>query len=347
METMVSHAFSSCPSFSLSEAEKIVANQFGIYTQAHHLVGYSDQNFHLKDTNGVEYILKISNENTEKRGLMLQSAVLGFLQGKIDDFSFPYIYDNLAGADITTITDIKGTVYYVRLLSWVKGILWENIFPHLAEICQELGGKLAKMSLLLQDFVSPVPEKSQEKWDIIHINWVLSELEKIDSQQDVAIITHFLEYYFIHIFPHIDLLRGGMIHNDANTFNVLVNYTDDKPHVVGLIDFGELMRGKVVSELAIACAYLSMNYENPLEIAAQIIKGFHAILPLTHVEIQAIFPLMANRVIISVVHSAINHHNGLESPYLYISEKPGWDLLRKMQQISPMAAYHYFVSACS
>lgn len=346
METTATHTFSSCPSFSLSEAEKMVTNQFGIYAKAHNLVGYADQNFHLQDANGIEYILKISNKNTEKRGLILQSAVLSFLQGKIEGFSFPYIYVNLEGEDITTITDTIDTMYYVRLLSWVKGILWENIFPHSAEICQELGQKLATMGMLLQDFVSPVAEKPEEKWDIIHIMWTLSELEKIDNQEDASIIIHLLEYYTTHIFPHIDLLRDGMIHNDANTFNVLVNYTNKKQHVVGLIDFGELMRGKIVSELAIACAYLSMNYEKPLEIAAQIIKGFHAVLPLTHFEMHSIFPLMANRVIISVIHSAINHKNGLQSQYLYISEKPGWDLLRKMHQISPMYAYHYFVAAC-
>lgn len=346
MQTMATHAFSSCPSFSLSEAEKMVANLFGIYTKAHNLVGYADQNFYLKDANGTEYILKISNENTEKRGLILQNAVLGFLHGKIEDFSFPAVYVNLAGENISTITDASQTGYYVRLLSWVKGILWENIFPHSAEICQELGQKLAKMVSLLQDFVSPVPEKAEEKWDIIHIMWTLAELEKMKDVENVSLVKHFLQYYTNHIFPHIDLLRNGIIHNDANTFNTLVNYINEKQHVVGLIDFGELMRGKIVSELAIACAYLSMNYENPLAVAAQIIKGFHSVLPLNDFEMQAIFPLMANRVIISVIHSEINHQNGLESQYLYVSEKPGWDLLRKMQHISPVDAYHYFAAVC-
>ncbi len=342
MTTQLSSSFTSFPCFSLSEVEKIVETHFGIRTKAHNLVGYSDQNLHLQDEKGNEYTLKISHQNTQKNALILQNTAISFLYGKVEGLCLPYIYPNKAGENIISVEDEQGISYFMRLLSWVKGSLWEHIFPHSIEVRRELGQKLAKMDTLLQDFTPPVSQNLSRKWDILNVIWVLDELNNIKNEADREIMIHFITNYQADIFPYIEVFRKGMIQNDANTFNILVEYVDSTQKVVGLIDFGELMESKVVCELAISCAYLSMNYDNPLPIAAQIIKGFHSVFPLNDREMRAIFPLMANRAIISVMYSAINRKNGLKSDYLYVSEKPGWELLRKMRHISPEVAYTYF-----
>jgi len=337
------------PTFTLNDCQMLANQYFGIKAKAKNLVSYADQNIYLKAANGSEYVLKIMNDHTDKNILRVQNAAKLFLHEKIEDFETPRVFLNTQGEDITEIKDEKGNNYYMRLLSWVKGNLWENIIPPSLELCEELGQKLAKMSLLLQDFSPPCafPKKDTFRWDASDVLWVNEKFHNIDNDANREILIHFWRYYKDNIFPNLAELREGIIQNDANTFNLLVGQTQNRLKVAGIIDFGEMMKSKIVCELAVCCAYICMKNENPLAIAAAIIKGYHAILPLNEFEMQSVFPLMANRVMISVTYSAINHKNGLEGEYLYASEKAGWELLKKMRNISPSTAYHYFQKVCN
>jgi Ser/Thr protein kinase RdoA (MazF antagonist) len=118
----------------------------------------------------------------------------------------------------------------------------------------------------------------------------------------------------------------------------VVKEENKKQEVIGIIDFGLAMPSKIVCELAIACAYLAMKRPNPLEIIGAITKGFNTVFPLNVAEMNAIFPLMAQRIIISITHSALNHKKGITNEYVYASEKNGWDLLRQLEEAIPQVA---------
>lgn len=334
------------PHFSLLAIEKFVNQYFGLTVKAKELSTYTDQKFYLKDKKGKEYIAKITNENVDIKHLALQNAAFAFLYDKIEGLSTQKVYQNLQGENITEIEDEKGTIFYLRLLSWVKGEIWENELPNNVKLCEEMGKKLAKMSLLLQDFVSPVSIQNDSKRDALKVAWVYDELNCMENEEDRDIIRYFLIYYKEHILPSIADLREGVIHNDANTHNIIVKKEKGKAKVAALIDFGNMMESKVVVELAVCCAYLSMNFPNPLEIASHIIRGFHSIFPLNEPEMRAIFPIMMNRAIISVAYSAINHKNGEESDYVYTYEASAWQMLKRMRFVSPNFAYFYFRKAC-
>ena len=336
------------PTFSLLAAEQLAHQHFGINAKAKNLVSYSDQNFHLKDEKGEEYVLKIMNCSAEKEILQMQNAAMTFLHGKIEDFSLPKVYANTQGEDITEIEDENGNRYFLRLLSWVQGEIWEYVLPHTPELCEELGKKLAKMSQVFQQFETPhqIEIPKEWHWNVANPIWIYDNIALIEDEEDRDIFIHFLIHYKENLFPNLDKLREGFIHNDANTFNLLVNTQEEMPKIAGLIDFGEMTTSKIVCELAVPCAYLAMNYPDPLAIVAPIVKGFHSVFPLNDAEMRAIFPMMANRIMISLLYSAANHKNGVESEYLYVSEKIGWELLRKMRKISPNFAYYYFRNAC-
>lgn len=334
------------PIFSLLSIEKFVNQYFGLKVKAKELMSYADQNFYLKDDKGKEYVVKLTNQNVDIKHLTLQNATLAFLYDKMEGLSTQKVYQNLQGEKITQIEDEKGAVFYLRLLSWVKGEIWENILPNNLKLCEEIGGQLAKMSLALQDFVPPLSIQKDQKWDAAKVAWVYDELDSIENEDDRDIVRPFLIYYKEHILPNLADLRDGIIHNDANTHNIIVETEKGKAKVAALIDFGDMLESKVVVELAVCCAYLSMNYPNPLEIASHIVRGFHAIFPLNEAEMRAIFPVMMNRTIISVTYSAINHKNGVESDYVYTYEKAAWQMLKRMRFVSPNFAYFYFRNAC-
>ena len=68
-----------------------------------------------------------------------------------------------------------------------------------------------------------------------------------------------------------------------------------------------------------------MHKPDPLAAIYHLVKGFHRFFPLTEPEMQALFPLIGARLLISVTCSAINLEENPENGYLQISDGPAWD----------------------
>ena len=50
-----------------------------------------------------------------------------------------------------------------------------------------------------------------------------------------------------------------MVHNDANDYNIIVNYDYLNPKVISLIDYGDAIYTQIINDLAITCSYAIMN----------------------------------------------------------------------------------------
>ena len=146
--------------------------------------------------------------------------------------------------------------------------------------------------------------------------------------------------------PEIPQLRKGVIHNDANDYNVLVSEDPENPEVISVIDFGDAVYTPIVNDLAIAIAYAAMHKPDPLSAAAHVVRGFHQEYPLKDEELRVLFPLICTRLLISVTVSAINKVANPENEYLLISERPAWELLGKLRLIDPAFAHYTFRHAC-
>ena len=100
-------------------------------------------------------------------------------------------------------------------------------------------------------------------------------------------------------------MRSGIIHNDANDYNVLVEPESRWHHTVtGAIDFGDMVYTRIVNEVAIACAYAMLNKADPLTVAGRVIGGYHQSFALTEPELAVLFDLICMRLCMSVCHSA-------------------------------------------
>ena len=136
------------------------------------------------------------------------------------------------------------------------------------------------------------------------------------------------------ITPRLDELEFGVIYNDANDRNLLVRTGDDgAPRLAGIIDFGDMLSTAVIAELAIACAYLMLDRDDPLADAAHVVRGYHSVRPLTKLERELLPDFIIARLVASVLMSARGRHNDPDNTYLQISEKPVWRLLEWMTTI--------------
>src|SRR5690606_3549141 len=129
-------------------------------------------------------------------------------------------------------------------------------------------------------------------------------------------------------------LRSAVIHNDANDWNVLVA-EEDHDRIAGLIDFGDALYAPLIAEVAIAAAYAGLDHADPIGATASILRGFHAEYPLLEEVVDLLFDLLARRLVTPVTISATRRAHKGTNPYLAISEKPAWTLLRKLDAMNP------------
>jgi Ser/Thr protein kinase RdoA (MazF antagonist) len=128
--------------------------------------------------------------------------------------------------------------------------------------------------------------------------------------------------------PILPGLRHGVIHNDANDHNILVD--DAGERVSGLLDLGDAVWSVVVNELAVAAAYAALDAPEPAAVIAAIQDGFEAACPLTDDERGVVPELVALRLVTSVSLSAHQSRLDPDDSYLTISEAPAWDLLARL-----------------
>jgi len=329
----------------LTKVEQIVQDIFNIKGFAKQLPGEIDLNFLITTSGNEKYVLKVEGTARSLNNLQLQNETLRHLSQKDIPVQLPQVIANKNGSTITEFTTKNEEQVYLRLLTWVEGRLFAKVNPHTRQLLESLGTTCGHLCNGLKDFEHEGAHR-YFKWDSSNANWIKKHLDVFDQQEKKELVQYFLDLFQKEVSPLLPALRKSINYNDANDYNVLVNRNLENPQIAGVIDFGDTVYTHTINEVAIAAAYALMDKADPLESACSIVKGFHKIFPITEEECKVIFPLIAARLIISVTVSAINQKAEPDNPYLQISAKPAWVLLKKLRQISPALAHYTFRSIC-
>ena len=321
----------------------VIKKHYGINGRAVKLPGELDLNYFIEATQG-QYIFKIANVKEEEQNLLLQHAVINHLSNQKFGLATSAIVKTIGGEEIIKLVDENGNDRFGRLLTWIDGRVFAKVKPHSPTLLQRLGEMCGVLSLSMQGFDHPAAHRFI-KWDPSQATWTKPHLSKFEGERR-NIVEYFYELFLMDVVPAFSKLRQSVNYNDANDYNVLVSNDLSNPQVPGVIDFGDVVYTHTVNELAIAIAYAVMDKTNPLEAACHIVRGFNENFKLKEEELICLFPLVGARLMISVVCSELNRLDHPENKYLQISDRPAWDLLAKLKNISPSFACYCFRSAC-
>ncbi len=125
-----------------------------------------------------------------------------------------------------------------------------------------------------------------------------------------------------------DRLPTGVIYNDANDYNVLVDSAGTR--VVSFLDLGDVVHSSTICDLAIAIAYAMLDKPDPIAAAAEVLAGYHQVRPLSEPETDALYTLAGARLCASVCNAANQARQAPGNDYLNISNRPAWDLLETL-----------------
>lgn len=280
------------PEVSLDEAAAVAERVFGASGPVTVLGSQQDRNFRI-DAAGGRYVLKIANPAVPEVQLACQNAAMEHLaRGGV---AVPRPCPAVSGATLERAR-VGDAELLVRLLTFLDGTPLAS-FGYLAPAVRgRLGGLAASACRAFAGFDAPGLERRLE-WDLRHAEAVVASfaphvVDPARRERVVAVTAAACERL-----ARVERdLRIAPIHGDVTGDNVVGEVrADGRPWPAGLIDFGDITRSWVVSELAVTCAsVLGQSGGDPLG-WLPVVAAFHAVMPLDEADVAALWPLVVLR----------------------------------------------------
>lgn len=314
------------------EAVAVARAHWGIAARAKLLTGERDRNFHLVAEDGREFVLKFANPAEPPGVTDLQIKALQHVARTDPAFNVPRMVP-LPGGAIEAVVARANRPARVRLLSWVHGTPIRHA-PRTAAQRESCGRALARLGLALQGFEHP-HSRYELIWDLTHalrLREILHHLEDAPAERAIGAL---LDDYEREVVPVLPGLRHQVLYNDMNHGNTLVDpaHPDE---VVGIIDFGDLVRTALVIDVAVG-AITAVGDDMAVPAAlARFVGGFHAVRPLLAEEVALLPVLTAVRAAIGTVLQAWHRKVHVDNPH-YARMTPQ-ELQRRLDRVASLRA---------
>lgn len=336
------------PRFDTDSVSKIATELYGICGTVKLLPSERDRNFLLEADSGETFVLKIANALESRALLEAQNEAMNHVAKS--SALCQRVLPALSGATITEVKSPNGATHFVRLVTYLNGIPLGSSKRHSAELLRDLGRAVGEVDKALTDFDHPAIRR-QFHWDLAQGLEVCREYESLVNDENLRrLVKRITADYEKNVVPLLPNLRKSVIHNDANDYNVLVGAGHDlysqNQSVVGVIDFGDLVHSYTVGGLGIAAAYAILEKPDPLAVAAEIVKGYHAEFSLDEAELKALFGMICLRLCMSVCIAVDQQSQRPDDEYLAISQAPIRQTLPILAEIHPRFAEAVFRHAC-
>ena len=289
---------SDVPEFSAEAAAEVARELYGVEGEFKRLYSERDQNYRIRQADGATCVLKFANSEEDPGVLDLQHQALIHIEGRDPDLPVPRVIRSLAGDLSGTVDGPDGRSHIVRLLSYMPGIDLAEV-AQTAELYRNLGATVARLDLALRGFFHPAADHVL-LWDLKRAPELRRNTDAIADAGLRARIEAVLDHFTDDVLPRLGGLRGQIIHNDANAGNVLVA-EDDHERIAGIIDYGDMVHGALILDLAMAAAGVTHHTDDPVAAICDVAAGYDAVLPLEAEEIDLLYDLVVTRVAVEYV----------------------------------------------
>lgn len=306
--------------------QSALRDHWGIQAGLTRLDGEYDLNFLAKDAQGAGFIVKVMRADCEDWLVDMQVKAFEHIAEKQPQLPCPRVIRTKGDAPLFNVCDETGAERLVWVLNQLPGQCYANVKPKSDALIHEVGAVLGGSALALKDFEHDGLVRDF-KWNLMRADWIAGEVDCITDPARRAIIQD-IQSVFSDLKPELTKLPKQAIHNDANDYNILVTGMLSEPRrVSGLIDLGDMCAAPRICDLAIAAAYTVLDQNNPEAALAALVEGYHDVHPLTHAEVDMLWPLLRMRLAVSVVNSTLMAAENPDDPYVTISQAPAWRFL--------------------
>lgn len=320
---------------------QLLERDYGITGQLTALPGEHDANLRLTG-NECSWLVKVGTTDSDRDLIDMQIKALEHAARQPRAWDLPAVVRTKSG-NATVSAETTGGTRPLWVTTWVEGQLFAELPFVDAKLCRQLGQALGEFVHALEDF-SHKKSTRDLKWDLRQSEWIEAHIDELDDADLRQIIT---DAYagFEAIAAPLAAAPAGVIHNDANDYNILVAGTSSD-RSIGLVDLGDMCHTAIVGEVAIAASYAAMHLADPLVAIDQVVAGFHASHPLSEQELTLVQPLIRTRLAVSIINASVQQRLRPDDPYVTISQTGADKLLRFLHGRDNQVAYERLRSAC-
>ncbi len=308
------------PRFTLSDAERLARDHFGVAGRASALTSERDQNFLIEPAEGAGIVLKIANATEDPAMLDAQRAVIDHL-ARVSSLT-----PRLVGQhpDEPAIAMRDGKTHEVWAVSVVPGRPLSSVSQRSPALHADLGRQVAALAEALSTFEHKAIHRDFH-WDLSKARGIVeSRAHAIDDDELSGAIARLGHELDTRVKPLLESLPRGAVHGDLNDNNILIALSNDgsarEHRVSGIVDFGDMVHSYRVGDLAIAIAYAMLGSDDPLTVLAEVARGYAERAQLTDDEMAALFGLAALRLCASSCIAADQQRERPDNAYLGVSQ---------------------------
>ncbi len=284
------------PNFNTEQILERLESRFGIGGQLYPLEGERDQNFRLDSTAGETYLVKISGDSEDLAVVDFHCRALQQLQQRDPALILPRI---IKTRDAALYAKMQNGDNPLRVLSYLPGLPLAAGAPPTTGLAANAGHFLGRVSAALKGFSDPAQEHYLA-WDLG--NGLLDDDAIWNSgAADIRALEAALRPLLKRrVLSRLPGQRRQVVHHDAHQDNLLRPHADSET-VVGLIDFGDMIKSAIVCDLAILCLGFVERSISAQDCVAHAVAGYHAEFPLLTGEIDLLFDTMLARETLTVL----------------------------------------------
>ncbi len=321
------------PDVSLDEAARLAREYFGVSGEVRELGSTQEANFRVRG-DGRDVVLKVANPAFAAPELDLQNAVMSRLVAADLPVLTPVPLPALDGRLLVEAT-AGGQRTHLRLLTFVPGRVLSETLVLADPVLHAVGGLAARLGEAMRDVEHPAADRVLQ-WDPRRAADVVQALApSVPDDAARAGVEQLSAAAWRRLEPLVDDLRTQVVHADLADYNIVAERgTDGRPHLSGVIDFGDVMRSWLVGDLATAVtSMLWRPGRSPLLDVVQAARGYQAVTPLREAEVAALWPLVVTRAAVLTVSV---EHQLAEDPHNETAageRDADWVLLDRVAQV--------------
>ena len=298
-----------------------LGDHYGIEGSLSRLSG-ENINYLVTADDGQRYVFKIVVGDMPPAVVAMEYAAIEHAVSNGFGLKMPRIVRNKQNKINSGIYIRKNTQNTALLYTYIEGKLLSNISDILQKLAKNVGHVIALFDLAMENFDHPAAHRSHP-WNLAEAGQHELKIKLIDDPVQQDLLAWAFRTWFSDAKPKLAALPQQFIHGDAHDDNILV----DAGRVTGLLDFADSGFNPTICELATCLPYLMMERDNPMEIAAGIVAGYHATRPVSDAEFSVLMPLVCGRLAVTVSMAAERRQIDPSHPAWFISEQGAWDLL--------------------
>lgn len=201
-----------------------------------------------------------------------------------------------SGAPLQEATSAHGPIM-VHLGAWLPGRPLEEVAAT-ETVMRSVGTTGARVQAALSNAPMP-PAFIDHPWELTRTaETIAGTRELITDRAARELVDAAASRFLGRVEPVLASLPHGVVHHDLHDSNLLIDPVTEA--VTGVLDFGDMVWGPRIAELAIAAGYGGRAAADPVTAFLQIVRGWGAVAPLTADEAEVVFDAAIGRLAVNL-----------------------------------------------